>query len=475
MGSMVNPEKLARLANENGVALSEQDAFSILQRHAMSTISPPLDLETHVFQPVYSWPSFINALMKGRSGREGGGYSTVPISRGLGNHRPVGRSLNDIELEIRAALAKQAKIGSSNLRALVSKLLNGGVYSDGMRVRDFRSEVVGLGIPLSEEESTALFEHYSVQGRLSFNSFAAAYLPKDWAAQQYAMAELERDERNTTQMTEGRRSTAGGDSRSVNSRSIVGPSRGEAQSAMSLIGSRDELKVGHSLKAHPKRIPVSQSAAAIGEAEATLRRKLYQKTGNKAHNLGARLAYMLFTDGKSFPKVDFENFEYGVNTRLNCCWPTGLVERMFRRYDKDGDGVISKEEFVNYVLPKDQDDKDAGYNILPENSTLLGNSAALPFNILAPRKIRRERLVALRAKGIDMGPVPNPPQARHPERQSNFNPINPEPAWDLQGANFNAILSGWQAPPDPEPKGTRRRKMEMFPPPTPHIFKSFRL
>lgn len=242
-----------------------------------------------------------------------------------------------------------------------------------------------------------------------------------------------------------------------------------ASTSLGLVGSNKSNKPR-------KRIPVSQSVMELGAAEQQLQLKLFEKVGHRAHRGALGPAYKVFTDGHDFPQCDFDNFEYGVNTRLNMGWSRGLCERMFRRFDSDHDGVISFQEFNNNMVPKDTDESEqAGFNIKATTNTLLGYHAARAEN---PRRPRRSRLVALRAKGLDMPPVPAPPTPSHlglPARQSNFNPINPESAWDLAGAGYTGINTSWIMPATPDPRDPRRRKMDQCPPPTPHMFKSFRV
>ena len=122
-----------------------------------------------------------------------------------------------------------------------------------------------------------------------------------------------------------------------------------------------------------------------------------------------------------------------------------------------------------------------GVNIKEATNTLLGNhSLRREF----PRRPKHSALIAARAAGRELVRGGSPPKLKPPSRLSNYNPHNPEPAFDISGVgNWSFVPTGWQSTmpytskvdPDAPPKEIRRRKMDQFPPPTPHQFKSFRL
>merc|ERR1719163_557232 len=208
---------------------------------------------------------------------------------------------------------------------------------------------------------------------------------------------------------------------------------------------------------------MAKTAADLKQAEKQMQYKIYERTMCKAKRNSLGMAYSLFTDGMEFPQIDGANFEYAVNTRLNLGWGPDMCERMFQHFDRDRDGIISFDEFNKYMMPKDvAGDQSTGVDGEGFN-TILGYHSKRREN---PRRPRQSRLIAARAKGMDLPPVPQPPQPKLPTRQSNFNPINPEPAFDIVGAGFTHVPSGWtqdrpfsQAPGAPG-RDPRRRKMD---------------
>merc|ERR1711988_553984 len=248
-----------------------------------------------------------------------------------------------------------AKSGHASLRRIVSKLLS---QPAGLTGPQFAIEIAQFGIKVGPEEAARLHEHYcDSHGRVGFQQFAAAFLPKDWAAEQYAMAELEREEQEA--------------------RAIFGDKMRQSMTAKGVTrGSTGIMSAGATRsRSRTAKGPGTATAATsnLKKYEADLRHKLYQKTSNIVKRSGLTDAYKVFVTGVDFPDVDRVNWEYGINSRLNLGWPPEVLEGMFQRYDKDRDGVISFEEFGAYVMPPDvsPDDMD-GVNIKAENNTLLG-------------------------------------------------------------------------------------------------------
>jgi len=227
-----------------------------------------------------------------------------------------------------------------------------------------------------------------------------------------------------------------------------------------------------------RRRKIPTTSADVRVLENMLRKKLYEKTTNKAKGAGIGLAFAVFTDGVEFPQIDRDNFEYGLNTRLNLGWDQDAVDKMFHRYDRDGDGIISHDEFSRFLMPPDIVDPDA-INIKAEKNTLLGYHS---LRRELPRRPRQSRLLAARAERKELPPMKQGTWEIElgktlPIRQSNFNQLNPEPAFDLGATGFGSV-PGWHGSPPPSGapgRDPRRRKMDAFPPPTPHMFKSFRV
>ena len=131
-------------------------------------------------------------------------------------------------------------------------------------------------------------------------------------------------------------------------------------------------------------------------------------------------------------------------------------------------------------MPKDITEGEAdGVNIKEATNTLLGNhSKRTEF----ARRPKHSALIAARAAGRELVRGGSPPKLKPPSRLSNYNPHNPEPAFDISGVGaWNFVPTGWQSTmpyasdSGGPPNEIRRRKMDQFPPPTPHAFKSMRL
>jgi len=214
-----------------------------------------------------------------------------------------------VEQLIREKVATMTSRNSDQIRQAM-KIFGG---KTAITVSEFRKIVKRLGIEASDVVTETLFRRYDTSGdqHLDLYEFVKALMPADHTRETF----------NVT--AEKTRKTFEDDYK----RKAMLP----------------ELMPQHLEKW--KKGPV--------ELERLLMEKLESRVSSKAKQLGARQSFKLFSKGC---KTWIERQEFIQCLRyLGFLWSPEEIDQLFRRYDKNGDGVIDYKEFTEGLFPYDGD------------------------------------------------------------------------------------------------------------------------
>jgi len=423
----ITPGELVKLARPVGVALSEQDAFALLNHYSSAETVNRYTSDLPSFQPGFSWPKFRRNFW-GQSPADAMVQGWVPDNL---PQAAKSRSLTHAQESLRLTLQGHAKSGSPGLRKLLRMLLGNaaGNYGMGLSKPVFRREMQALGGDLTEDESERLFEHSSdpVTQLVTFDRFAHNFMPQGWGEAQHKVANERKANREHA-----------------------------------------EGKFGKSAGPGKRRAP-SQKSSEAKVIEEQLRWKLFQRCTNNPKQRAATQQWRLFVRDQG-EELNLEVFERTL-TKLHVQFSKAGAKALFDTYDRDRDGKISIREFQQNLLPRDTEPE-----LMSPNNTLFGDHAARHE---APRKMRGAILETNLAMSQQRGiPLPTLRQdisqiTLHtlPTRKSPFNLVAPENQSTMH-EDFRPCGQLAEAARSTYPQ---RKKMWMPAPATPHFLKSMRV